>query len=96
MIEFFGSMELIVVLLFAVCCIPFIESKCLCSFLSVAVITCASHAQGRRFEPGRKQNFILSVAACSNHLGVRNILDISLYFFHEESQTCSQPFTAMN
>ena len=26
-------------------------------FLSVAVITCASHAQGRRFEPGRKQNF---------------------------------------
>ena len=24
------------------------------SFLSVAVITCASHAQGRRFEPGRK------------------------------------------
>ena len=65
-------------------------------FLSVVVITCASHAQGRRFEPGRKQNFILSVAACSNHLGVRNILDISLYFFHEESQTCSQPFTAMN
>ena len=57
MIEFFGSMELIVVLLFAVCCIPFIESKCLCSFLSVAVITCASHAQGRRFEPGRKQIF---------------------------------------
>ena len=27
------------------------------SFLSVAVITCASHAQGRRFEPGRKQIF---------------------------------------
>ena len=27
----------------------------LCSFLSVVVITCASHAQGRRFEPGRKQ-----------------------------------------
>ena len=26
-------------------------------FLSVAVITCASHAQGRRFEPGRKQIF---------------------------------------
>ena len=25
-------------------------------FLSVAVITCASHAQGRRFEPGREQN----------------------------------------
>ena len=24
-------------------------------FLSVVVITCASHAQGRRFEPGRKQ-----------------------------------------
>ena len=23
-------------------------------FLSVAVITCASHAQGRRFDPGRK------------------------------------------
>ena len=27
------------------------------SFLSVVVITCASHAQGRRFEPGRKQCF---------------------------------------
>ena len=26
-------------------------------FLSVAVITCASHAQGCRFEPGRKQSF---------------------------------------
>ena len=26
------------------------------SFHSVAVITCASHAQGRRFEPGREQN----------------------------------------
>ena len=24
-------------------------------FLSVVVITCASHAQGRRFDPGRKQ-----------------------------------------
>ena len=28
------------------------------SFLSVVVITCALHAQGRRFEPGRKQNFV--------------------------------------
>ena len=27
------------------------------SFLSVAVITCASHAQGRRFEPGWKQTY---------------------------------------
>ena len=27
------------------------------SFLSVVVITCASHAQGRRFDPGRKQCF---------------------------------------
>ena len=27
------------------------------SFLSVAVITCASHAQGRRFEPGRKHQY---------------------------------------
>ena len=25
-------------------------------FRSVVVITCASHAQGRRFEPGRKQH----------------------------------------
>ena len=29
------------------------------SFLSVVVITCASHAQGRRFEPGRKQTVFL-------------------------------------
>ena len=26
-------------------------------FVSVVVITCASHAQGRRFEPGTKQYF---------------------------------------
>ena len=31
------------------------------SFHSVAVITCASHAQGRRFEPGRKQNVLMNV-----------------------------------
>ena len=31
---------------------------CISSFLSVVVITCASHAQGRRFDPGRKQAFI--------------------------------------
>ena len=30
------------------------------SFLSVVVITCASHAQGRRFEPGRKQTLCFS------------------------------------
>ena len=29
-------------------------------FLSVAVITCASHAQGRRFEPGRKHSYFAS------------------------------------
>lgn len=29
------------------------------SFLSVAVITCASHAQGRRFEPGRKHRLLV-------------------------------------
>ena len=33
------------------------------SFLSVAVITCASHAQGRRFEPGRKQTFLSVVVS---------------------------------
>ena len=31
------------------------------SFLSVVVITCASHAQGRRFEPGRKQYFLSQI-----------------------------------
>ena len=30
-------------------------------FHSVVVITCASHAQGRRFEPGRKQNYFFLV-----------------------------------
>ena len=30
------------------------------SFHSVAVITCASHAQGRRFEPGWKQTYFSS------------------------------------
>ena len=43
-------------------------------FLSVVVITCASHAQGRRFEPGRKQTFFL-------HFCLRKwkIDDISIY-----------------
>ena len=31
-----------------------------CGFHSVAVITCASHAQGRRFEPGWKQTYFSS------------------------------------
>ena len=30
-------------------------------FLSVVVITCASHAQGRRFEPGRKQSLCFTL-----------------------------------
>ena len=30
------------------------------SFRSVVVITCALHAQGPRFEPGRKQNTIFA------------------------------------
>ena len=33
------------------------------SFHSVAVITCASHAQGRRFEPGWKQTYFSSFAS---------------------------------
>ena len=43
------------------------------SFLGVGVITCALHAQGRRFDPGRKQ----SVSVC------RILLyeEISLYSF---------------
>ena len=40
------------------CDMAFTEHQsCLCGFLSVAVITCASHAQGRRFEPGRKHQY---------------------------------------
>ena len=31
------------------------------SFRSVVVITCASHAQGPRFEPGRKQDYFFNV-----------------------------------
>ena len=30
-----------------------------CGFLSVVVITCPSHGQGRRFDPGRNQALIL-------------------------------------
>ena len=40
--------------------LPEVQAR-ISSFLSVAVITCASHAQGRRFEPGRKHpNFASS------------------------------------
>ena len=35
------------------------------SFLSVVVITCALHAQGRRFEPGRKQDFCCCLCSFS-------------------------------
>ena len=39
-------------------CLYFCRKKPTEGFLSVVVITCASHAQGRRFDPGRKQNFV--------------------------------------
>ena len=39
-------------------CLYFCRKKPTEGFLSVVVITCASHAQGRRFQPGRKQNFV--------------------------------------
>ena len=39
--------------------LPEVQAR-ISSFLSVAVITCASHAQGRRFEPGRKHPYFAS------------------------------------
>ena len=39
------------------------------SFLSVAVITCASHAQGRRFEPGRKHRLLFEESASRPRVG---------------------------
>ena len=41
--------------------LPEVQAR-ISSFLSVAVITCASHAQGRRFEPGRKHSYFASSA----------------------------------
>ena len=47
------------------------------SFRSVVVITCASHAQGRRFEPGRKHwfpfSFHISRPAMRYSAGPRNV-----------------------
>ena len=64
-----------------------IESSKHWSFRSVVVITCASHAQGRRFEPGRKHNVLtmkkLSVLkVASQHLrefgcNTREPMDVS-------------------
>ena len=64
------------------------------SFLSVVVITCASHAQGRRFEPGRKQNYFFVdkyLPQDSPHLfcqiwylGTKNKIDT----VHTVTQTC--------
>ena len=34
------------------------------------VITCASHAQGRRFEPGRKHSFSFLLTAQSSHISL--------------------------
>ena len=63
-------------------------------FLSVVVITCASHAQGRRFEPGRKQNYFFvdkHLPQDSPHLfyqiwylGTKNKIDT----VHTVTQTC--------
>ena len=63
-------------------------------FLSVVVITCASHAQGRRFEPGRKQNYFFVdkyLPQDSPHLfcqiwylGTKNKIDT----VHTVTQTC--------
>ena len=39
--------------------LPEVQAR-ISSFLSVAVITCASHAQGRRLEPGWKQTYFSS------------------------------------
>ena len=44
------------------------------SFLSVAVITCASHAQGRRFEPGRKHNFFVVVEKRQNQVSLTHLM----------------------
>ena len=44
-------------------------SGCPSGFRSVVVITCASHAQGRRFEPGRKHMFWVQL------LGLKGCLD---------------------
>ena len=45
--------------------LPEVEAR-ISSFLSVAVITCASHAQGRRFEPGRKHPYFASSASLAS------------------------------
>ena len=46
-------------------------------FLSVAVITCASHAQGRRFEPGRKQIYFFHIYS-KQHFSSANMFLIIL------------------
>ena len=45
--------------------LPEVQAR-ISSFLSVAVITCASHAQGRRFEPGRKHPYFASSASLAS------------------------------
>ena len=58
-----------------------ILSKSKHCFLSVVVITCASHAQGRRFEPGRKQINYFSLIYFLKGL-LENIYILILIKFH--------------
>ena len=39
-------------------------------FLSVVVITCASHAQGHQFEPGRKHNLFFKHTALFSQMDI--------------------------
>ena len=52
--------------------------KLTCCFRSVAVITCASHAQGPRFDPGRKQNLFLYSLFLNHNC---NAVPYSTFFF---------------
>ena len=61
----------------------FLYSEHVWSFLSVVVITCALHAQGRRFEPGRKHCvfFVITICLADEIKDIRGHTGVLFSFF---------------
>ena len=58
------------------------------SFLGVGVITCALHAQGRRFDPGRKQSVSVCRILCYEEISLYSFVVVLLLAGLRGNQTC--------
>ena len=58
------------------------------SFLGVGVITCALHAQGRRFDPGRKQSVSVCRILCYEEISLYSFVVVLFLAGLRGNQTC--------